>query len=155
MRRTIFALLCSLIPLVALMPGSVSAHGPLLLGREIDRSTAVSGSTGTCDCDWTWYTLGLRPGTVTVSAAVHSFTAQGGPSYGIRAVLMQNGRDLTGSGVSCSSSQWQCNKSLHFSYRIRGAGVYYLAVKGVGGSGITYTMWVRGTIYPLHCSRYC
>ena len=152
MRRIVFTLVLGLAMLLPLMPQSTSASSSVLRGHKIDRSGVLTGRTGKCTCEWTWYTVGLRRGVIEVSALLQTFASQGGGStYGLRARLMQQGITRASAKAACPSSQWQCNKTLKLRYRVTRPGMYNLVFEGLNASGITYVMRIRGNIYPLRC----
>jgi hypothetical protein len=149
--------ICCVLVLVALtmLPNLVSAAGAPLRGQQITTPTWRIGSTGECICDIQWYTVKLRPGTVTVNANLLTISNNLGPTYSLL-VWMNHGGGIVGFAKNtCSRAKRLCNKHLNFTLKVAKAGVYYLKLKGLGGEGISYSIRVRGNIATQRCAKTC
>jgi hypothetical protein len=153
--RLSLAVLLSAVLIFTAAATTFSAHGPLLRGHVIPKSTTLTSSTGNCSCVWQWYTLGLQKGTFSLTTTVRSFAYSMGPTYGIAGTFFQNGRTLSTAQAACLSSRHRCDQSFRISYQVSKAGVYYILLRGLGAEVINFTMRVQGRIVPLHCHRFC
>lgn len=136
-------------------PRAVLAHGPALKGQELDRSVTMRATTSSCVCDNRWFTFGLGPGVLKVTATVQRCGSRATPQCGIEAYLVRGGITLGDARPACLSSQAHCNKSQTISFRVPKRGVYYLLVRGSSSYLIYYSLGIHGPIYPLHCRKYC
>jgi hypothetical protein len=134
---------------------AASAHGPLLKGQKIDRPTAVMSTTGACVCDDRWYTLGLKPGVLQLSASLTRCGDLGSTACSIQVYLMRGHSQLRQLQASCLISAGPCNQGDSTRYRVTRKGVFYVLVRGGGGEGVHFRLSVRGPVYPLHCGKYC
>lgn len=148
---------CCMLVLAALtmLPASVSAKGAPLRGQQITTPDFHIGSTGECICDIQWYTVRLRPGTVTVNANLLTISNSLGRTYSLL-VWMNHGGGIVGFAKNtCSRAKRICNKHLNFTVKVPKIGVYYLKLKGLGGEGISYSIRVRGNIATQKCGKSC
>ena len=154
-RRLFVSLVLTSGLLTGLLPAAASAHGPALRGRLVDRSNAsLVAMTGNCACYRQWYTVGLQPGSFSLSINVQSCRGTVGPACGIFAFLYKGSREVQTANVGCPAKT-ACGQSLQLRYKVGSTGVYYILIQGSGAVTIWYRMTVRGNIYPLHCHRYC
>lgn len=147
-------LLCVLASLT-LLPHAASAHGPKLRGSELDGNVTINGLTGGYHKNWSWYTVGLRPGMITVQARMNVCNRALAPTCGLYVDLLQGGQVLQSQTAACLSKHPRCGASAQLTYRIRTAGAYYLLIMGAGGEAISYTMRLQANIYRLNCHKYC
>jgi hypothetical protein len=116
----------------------------------------VSGTTGNIPQQWRWYTVGLQPGTVTVSATVQSCArALLAPTCGLFLDLLHRKKLLQSASGACYRKQRGCHATVQLSYHIARQGAYYILATGAGGGPVTFSMRLNGNIYPLHCHTYC
>jgi hypothetical protein len=150
-----FALTAGL--LIGSFPLTASAHGPKLRGVEIDRSGVITATTGNCNCNWQYYTLGLRAGPIRIDVKLSRVHGAFAPAFGARLFLSQatDGNAVAHTQVGCMAKQTNCGAMMRLETRISHPGVYYILVSGDGALKIPFTMSVRGRVYPLHCGSYC
>lgn len=154
-RRVVPFFLAVLLSLVWTLGVHASAHGPALKGREIDRPVSVSGQTGACECLQQWYTLGFKPGTVTISGRLKRCGDRGQP-YCFMVVSLLRGNQTVGSAsAQCPSKASHCNRGWTVRYRVKRRGIYYLQVRGEVGLTMNYTLRPSGHLYRLNCGKYC
>ncbi|MGI8827746.1 MAG: hypothetical protein ACR2JC_19360 [Chloroflexota bacterium] len=139
----------------AVAPGVAQAAQPKLKGNLIEAPATLTGLTGSCQCDWQWYTVGLRPGTVSLTATLRRDGPIMAPSYALFVSLIRGGSVLKTVQVSCSSTRPRCGRHVTLSHRIATSGVYYLLVRGEGSAAMQFSVQVRGKLYPLHCRSSC
>jgi hypothetical protein len=154
-RRLTLSLVLCVAVVFGLMPGMAWAHGPKLRGSELDGNVTLNGTTGGYHKNWSWFTVGLRPGTVALHVRMNACNRVLAPTCGIYVDLLQGGQVLQSQTAACLSKHPRCGASAQLNYRIRTAGVYYLLIMGAGGEDISYTMRLQATIYRLNCHRYC
>jgi len=153
-RRVVISLLL-IASVLVMWPTGVSARGIPVKGMRINDSTTISRVTGNCQCNWEWFTVGLKPGTLTVSATIKSCAGMMAPACGMYIDLIRGNAMLTRAQSGCYGSKSHCNQPLDLTYRISRQGVYYLMVHGAGAQEVTYAMRVRGNIYRLACWASC
>jgi hypothetical protein len=126
---------------------------------EIDRSGALLSFTGECSCNTRWYTMGLKPGKVTVKLTV---IGAGQPLavsklYAVTASMEHGGIYQDGTvQVTCSSAKHKCGKTGSFSFTAKTKGVYYVFVHGLAANGISYKIaFIAPHAYSLHCHQFC
>lgn len=139
----------------AISPRPALAHGAILKGMEVDHSVSLQGSTGSCSCDDRWFTMGLAPGTVKITAELQHCGTTATKTCAIEAYLSHGKTDLGAATPACFSSQKHCNRSQTITYHVKKRGAYYLFVRGAGSLLIYYMLRIRGNLYPLHCNKYC
>ncbi|HEX6509169.1 MAG TPA: hypothetical protein VF221_16190 [Chloroflexota bacterium] len=154
-RRIIILVCISIFLTLSAYPRGAQAKGMPLKGQQITGAQWIVGHTGDCICDEQWYTLGLRPGPVTVDAHLLFSTMKLQPTYSLLIWFNQGETNLKFAEKTCPRALKICNKVLGFTTHIAHAGVYYLLVKGRNAEGITYSIRVRGKLYRLHCGKTC
>lgn len=153
-RAGLCLILASAVVLCAL-PTSASAHRTPVRGMKINKSTSISAATGNCKCVWQWFTVGLKPGALTISTAIRGCQLAMAPTCGMYIDLYLGDSRLTGAQGSCDSPQGRCGSTFSLSYRVPRSGIYYLLVHGAGAQTVNYVMHIRGKIYPLACRSSC
>jgi len=153
-RLTLVSVLCCALA-AGLLPTSASAHGPVRRGIVVDAPSVRTGRTGNCACYNQWYTVGINAGTVKMSLHVTFCQQTLAPSCGVVAYLRDSSHDISNASTGCFTSKFRCDGGINLSYHAARPGVYYLLVKGEGANVIRYVLSVRGSLYPLHCSKYC
>lgn len=136
-------------------PRVALAHGPALKGQELDRATYIQTTTSSCVCDNKWFTFGVAPGMLKITARVQRCGSRATPNCGVEAYLMRGDSTVASAKPACLSSQTRCNKSQSITLRVKKQGVYYLLLRGSSSYLIYYSLGIRGPIYALHCRRYC
>lgn len=139
----------------AFVPRVAAAHGPRLRGREIDSNVTVSAEAGFLPKTWRWFTVGLKPGPLTVNAVVQSCGRPTAPSCGIMVQLLSMAASVRLGEAACRSNQPSCRASTGLSYRVDHAGVYYVLISGAGGDEVRFTLRLHGNVYRLNCRKYC
>jgi len=140
---------------LALHPGLASAQQSKLRGYLFTRSSTVRGITGSCECQWKWYTVGLRPGTVRITATARQDGPIQAPTYAVLVSLQRGGTSVSDGQVACDVTAKHCSNVLHMRASISQPGVYYILVHGEGSISIAYNLNLSGNVYPLHCRQYC
>src|SRR5947209_4906504 len=123
-RRCLLVLLCTALLALSFGPGVASAHGPKRKGLELDRSQTISFRTGNCQCVWNWYTVGLRPGRVSISLSVGKCSLAITPVCSASADLYRGSAKLKEATASCYIKHSSCKASLRAN--IDAAGAYYI-----------------------------
>lgn len=158
-RRLTLSLFSGALLTASLVPASASAHGPLRRGYVIEHNIAFNMTTSNCACDEKWFTMGLRPGTVSITATIQNCHRELSPACGLTMFFFRaraRGQEqLKMETVGCSTSKSRCGKSVQLSYRVSEQGVYYVLVRGSGSTIIHYRVRVRGNLYVLNCQKYC
>ncbi|GAC1466262.1 MAG: hypothetical protein PVSMB7_11490 [Chloroflexota bacterium] len=134
---------------------SAVARQEKLRGYLFTHPATVRGTTGSCQCVWQWYTVGLRPGTVHLTATLRQNGPREAPTYAVLVSLLRGGVSIRDMQVACDATQPHCGKRSSASATIKAGGVYYILVHGEGSSTIDYSLAVRGTLYPLQCRLFC
>src|SRR5207245_891732 len=111
--------------------------------------------TGNCSCNWQWYTFGMNPGKLTVTATMHTFQHALAKSWGIRLFLYKGKSLLTWKQTACWSTQTKCERTISVGSNVRKQGIYYVKVEGPGADGIQFTIRVSGNMYTLKCKQTC
>ena|SRR5947209_8619484 len=138
-----------------LLPAGASAAGTRLKGYQVMHPTAVSGMTGSCQCSWQWYTIGLRPGAFHLTLTLRKNGPRLAPTYAVYADLYRGGSTLGEVHVACDSSSSHCNQSATLTRHITTPGIYYLQLTGEGSISIQYSLRLGGSIVPIRCSPRC
>lgn len=141
--------------LALLVPAKVSAAGIKLKGYQVMHPTAVSGMTGSCQCSWQWYTLGLRPGTFRLNLRLRGNGPRLAPTYAVFAALIHGNRTVGEAQVACDAGNSHCNRSTTMVRRITSPGIYYLQLTGEGSISIQYSLRMGGSIVPISCRPNC
>ena len=152
--RSVVSALAAL-PLLLSVTTSAHAHGPAPKGQVIGRPMTVSSTTGLCICDERWYTVGLRPGVLQISARLARCGDHMSATCAISVFLLRGTEQLRELRPGCLSSQANCNRTETARYRIPRKGVYYVLVRGGGSNLIYYSLRVRGPVFALRCGKYC
>ncbi len=145
--RAGFALALS-VYLISSVPGA-RARGFEQHGVIVRRSRTFRDVTGTCSCNWKWYTVGLRPGRATFDLTVRSAQSIGQSTYDARVSIFRGGTTLAANVASCSRAEKTCGHSVHMTYPIRQTDVYYVLVQGEGADGVHFSLHIRGSTYRL------
>jgi hypothetical protein len=151
-RAALFVLVI-LITGLALPAGHAAAKGVALKGKEIDRTATITGRTGACECMAQWYTIGLKPGALTLSGVARNCQG-GGPTSCMFVVTLLRG-EVSQKVVNVQCSNGKCGKLWSLHYKVKKAGAYYIHVTGQMGLQVDYTLRPKGNIYPLHCGKVC
>jgi hypothetical protein len=152
-RRLVTLLLCAALLSLIVGPGSAYAHGPKLKGVVIEHSQTVTYKTGNCICVWSWFTLGLHPGKVSISLSVGKCTLAVSPICAAAVDLYRGLDKIKEASASCYIKHKSCKGS--FKANIGTSGVYYILLRGNGANLIPVKLRIQGNIYPLHCKTYC
>lgn len=154
-RRFPYALIVCL-SLVALLPSAALAHGPAPRGVVLRSPNSVTGLTGSCPCLDRWYTVGLRPGAVGLSARITRCAVRRGYSCAAQIELIRaSDRSLVKLGqVRCGNGR-HCTQVTHLTARTGRAGIFYVLVHGEGSLSIRYSLRFSGHTYALRCRKYC
>jgi hypothetical protein len=111
---------------------------------------ASQGQTGNCTCEARWYTVGLKPGKVTVTVKFVSVAMKMGQSYGFHVDLERADRSILGQTQgACWRTDKHCTINLHFSATVDTQAPYYIQVSGSGAEGIAYSLHVQGNQYRV------
>jgi len=154
--RPLFLVLALIVgALFTTQASEAQSHGPLLMGRVIDTTHPFHDATGNCSCNWQWYTIGVRPGTLRIVATLHSYAGKMAPTWAIRVVLLQGKHQVKVGQAACLATHTSCNQSVTLTTRVSRSTIYYVEVEGPGASQISYTMRFAGALFQLHCGRYC
>lgn len=145
MRHPLMSALALLLA-VAASAGAASAHGVTIRGQELFRATTTPGQTGDCNCVWKWYTFGVKPGELRISASITGYHVATVGSYGLRLYLYRGKTAVRSAQLGCSTKQ-PCRGTAHLTYRVPRRGVYYLRVEGPGAVGVSFSLTVRGKLY--------
>lgn len=149
-----------LLPLTLALLGILSsvptmASGAPFKGYVIENSKPLDSVTGHCTCSTNWFTIGLNPGRLVVTAVLKSDEVHFAPTYAIRLELFNGSRFLVAGQAACSAKQKVCNHVSRLAVRVPRRSVYYISVQGPGGDGIHYRLTVQGAIRMLHCRIRC
>jgi len=128
---------------------SLYARGFKQRGIIVRQPGTFRDVTGTCSCNWKWYTVGLRPGKASFDLTVKSGQAIGNSTFDARVSIFQGGTTLAANFASCSRAEKTCDRSVHVTYPIKQTGVYYVLVQGEGAGGVHYSLHIRGSMYRL------
>ena len=153
MRRLLLAL--AVLAGSLMMTSGASAKGSLLKGQIIPNSEPIQTTTGSCSCVWPWYTFGLNPGEVTVTATMRTYSHIISGSWGIRLFLYRGNTVVGHSQIGCWASQKTCVRSAVVKSNVKRKGVYYARVEGPGADGIAFSLRVDGNFYAMRCGTYC
>jgi hypothetical protein len=138
------------VTLLAPFSAQAKTKAPVIQGAVLQSNRAVVGITGNCSCDYKWYTIGLRPGRVTVSLKMISVALKMGPSYELKADLQRRNGEIIGQGQqACWRATKNCTLSVHFTAKLFRSQPYYIHVMGNGSEGLKYKLQVQGPIYRL------
>ncbi len=154
MRRYALPVLLTL-ALLPLASGVASAKGIPLKGQILDSNKGMTLTTGNCSCDTNWFTLGVRPGPVQISAALKTYDMGFGFSYAVRVTVLQGGQSVAYGQAACSVKQKHCNQVARIRFQAKSRAIYYLRVEGPGAEGVRYILDVLARFQPLHCSKGC
>lgn len=138
------------VSLLAPWGAEAKTKAPVIQGAVLQSNRTVVGITGNCSCDYKWYTIGLKPGKVTVSLKMVSVALKMGPSYELKADLQRRNGEIIGQGQqACWRAAKNCTLSVHFTAKLFRSQPYYIHVMGNGSEGLKYTLKVQGPIYRL------
>jgi hypothetical protein len=102
-----------------------------------------------------WYTLGLRPGTVTVNGRLKACGDRAQPYCFMVVTLLRGSRTVATASAQCPSNASHCNRAWTIHYRVKTRGVFYVQVRGEVGLTMNYTLRPSGHLYALRCGKYC
>jgi hypothetical protein len=123
---------------------AIKVHGIVLYHGQ------SKGLTGNCTCDVKWYTVGLKPGKVTVTLKFVSVAMKMGPAYGFHVDLERADRTILGQTQgACWRATKHCTINLHFTSNVDKQEPYYIQISGSGAEGILYVLGVQGNEYRV------
>jgi hypothetical protein len=157
-RRTLWPLLLALVLSALFLPQAAFAQRHPVRGQVLNQNITLKPFTSSCACDARWYTVGLRPGTVRVSAQVLACGMSRNPTCGINVFLLQAAntpRTVRVGQASCSMHPFHCGAAANLAYSVTQQGVYYMLVRGLGADSIRFSLRLQGNLYTLHCTKYC
>jgi hypothetical protein len=150
--KTLMALVLALVA-VAGLPGATHAaskHAAVKVHGTVLYRAQSTGQTGNCTCDDKWYTVGLKPGKVTVTLKFVSVALKMGPAYGFHVDLERADRTILGQTQgACWRTTKHCVINVHFTANVDKQGPYYIQVSGSGAEGIAYLLGVQGHEYRV------
>jgi hypothetical protein len=149
--RSFRAALVAASALMVLPLGAQAKSQPSVVqGTLLSSTRPVIGQTGNCVCEAQYFTVGLKPGKVTVSIQLTSIGQKLGQSYSMKADLERRNRTTLGMGQNaCWRSDTKCRLHFTFTAKVYRAAPYYVHVQGEGGEGMQYRIQVQGPIYRV------
>lgn len=154
MRSFVSSCLLAASALVLALPVVAEARTIRIKGNLIRGSRPVVSTTGTCACVWSWNTVALRPGPVTVTTRVEQPATVVGGRYMLSVLVVAPDRTsvLKRGSVTCAATKSPCGKTLTLHLQVRQKGVYYIQVRGRNAERLWFSMTVRGRIQALRCN---
>ncbi|GAC1398461.1 MAG: hypothetical protein NVSMB52_12030 [Chloroflexota bacterium] len=132
-------------------PLQAASRGPdPIKGHEIFTSKAVYGTTGNCSCNWQWYTIGAKPGTLRLKISMSgAYQKTMAPTFGIRVRLYLGKHFLKFGQTACYATDRHCHGLISETVRVSKRSLYFLQVQGLGADGIGFSTQVLGNIYRI------
>lgn len=126
------------------------ASAAQIKGRQILNSKPFSDTTGNCSCNWLWYTIGAKPGTLKVTVALTgSFSHELAPTYAIRVYLFKGSHLVKFGQAGCRATDTHCHSTVQETLHVSRQSVYYMEIEGPGADGIVFTARVVGHMYRV------
>jgi hypothetical protein len=139
----------SIVSALATLAPAVHARSAPVKGLVIAGQRPMGGQTGDCLCEWQWYTVGLNPGNVRITANMGEPSQTLAPVWSLRLVLLKGSSAVASSNATCARSTKLCKASAKVTLRIHSRGVYYIRIEGRAANLIPYGLIVKGNIYKI------
>jgi hypothetical protein len=139
----------SVLTALATLVPPAEARTTAVKGLIIASSRPVGGQTGDCLCEWQWYTVGLNPGKILITANMGEPSHTLAPIWSMRLVVLKGSSAVASADATCTRSFKLCRASAKVNLRVRSRGVYYIRVEGRAANLIPYGLVVRGSIYKI------